>query len=430
MISFSRLTLRQKLIGLIMLASALAFLCVTVAAVFFEVSTFQPRALESLKAEAAVLEEVLSGPLDFGFKDVAEKGLKKHCLKRPMVLAVLYDTNRLFTAYQRNSSAVQPPPAPARPTHEFRARRLSLWWPVHNNENILIGHLYLVEELPPFYARLPQYAIMTGAVFLALAVVGFVLMNGLGRNVLHPLAVLLETTTQVTRHNDYAIRAAVWREDELGQLAQAFNQMLETVRQRDAALRESEAFRRRVFDTSRVPIVVMDAATFRYLDCNPAAAQIYRFSSREDALGKTPLDVSAPVQYDGTPSPEKARFYIEKAGTDGTAVFEWRHQRPDGEIWDAEVHLMSFQSGQRQFLQFTLQDITERKRAVEALRESEAKLRAMFEASRDAIGVAKKGTHIYANPSYLKLFGFQNNEEIVGTSIINSIAPSHRSAHA
>ncbi|HAM50495.1 MAG TPA: hypothetical protein DCP92_07280, partial [Nitrospiraceae bacterium] len=68
-----------------------------------------------------------------------------------------------------------------------------------------------------------------------------------------------------------------------------------------------------VFESSRIPIVVMDAATFEYIDCNPAAVEIYRFASRKEILGKTPLEVSAPVQYDGIPSSEKARFYIAKA---------------------------------------------------------------------------------------------------------------------
>ena len=71
-------------------------------------------------------------------------------------------------------------------------------------------------------------------------------------------------------------------------------------------------------------------------------------------------------------------------------------------------------------------DITERKRTEDALQENEGRLRAMFEASRDAIGVAKKGVHIFANPSYLKLFGFENDDKLVGTSILNCIAPRDR----
>lgn len=131
----------------------------------------------------------------------------------------------------------------------------------------------------------------------------------------------------------------------------------------EGALRESEAFRQRVFESSRMPIVIMESENLTYIDCNPAAVQIYGFATREKTLGKTPLDVSAPFQSDGTPSDEKVRFYIRQAQVEGGVVFEWRHQRPNQEVWDAEVHLMSFFSGERQYLQFTLQDITQRKQA-------------------------------------------------------------------
>jgi PAS domain S-box-containing protein len=137
----------------------------------------------------------------------------------------------------------------------------------------------------------------------------------------------------------------------------------------EEALLESDAFRKRVFDSSRVPIVVMDGETLRYIDCNPAAVAIYRSPSVVETLGKTLTDVSAPMQYDGASSPKKIRFYADKALAEGMVVFEWRHQRPNGEIWDAEIHLMSFQSGQRRLLQFTLQDITERKRAERQLKQ-------------------------------------------------------------
>lgn len=64
--------------------------------------------------------------------------------------------------------------------------------------------------------------------------------------------------------------------------------------------------------------------------------------------------------------------------------------------------------------------------AMARLGESEGRLSAMFKASRDAIGVSKNGVHIFANPAYLKLFGIESDEKIVGTPILDSIAPSYR----
>jgi two-component system, cell cycle sensor histidine kinase and response regulator CckA len=155
------------------------------------------------------------------------------------------------------------------------------------------------------------------------------------------------------------------------------------------ALKESEAFRKRVFESSRIAIVVLDAETQQCVDCNKAAVEIYHLPSRAAMLGKTPANVSSAVQYDGTPSPEKALYYNQKALTDGDVIFEWRNQYPDGGLWDAEIHLMSFVSGGHQFLQLATQNITERKRAAEA----EAQLRAQLVQSQkmESIGLLAGG---------------------------------------
>ena len=185
-----------------------------------------------------------------------------------------------------------------------------------------------------------------------------------------------------------------------------------TVRNRaEAALKESEVLRKRVFESLRVPIVVMDAETSKYVDCNQAAVEIYRFTSREEILGKTPLDVSAPVQYDGAPSTEKARHYTGKALAEGSVVFEWRHRRPDGEIWDAEVHLMSFQSGQHNLLQFTLQDITQRKLTAAALRESEERHRRIAKCVPDLIwSMDLSGRYTYLSAALERTHGWKVEE--------------------
>ncbi len=68
----------------------------------------------------------------------------------------------------------------------------------------------------------------------------------------------------------------------------------------------------RIFERATLPSVVMGPQTSRFLDCNPAAATMYGFGSVADTLGKTPIDVSAPVQYDGTSAVQKVKEYIER----------------------------------------------------------------------------------------------------------------------
>ena len=193
----------------------------------------------------------------------------------------------------------------------------------------------------------------------------------------------------------------------------------------EEALRESEAFNRRLFESNRTAIVVMDAETNLYLDCNPAAVAIYGYHARDDVIGKTPLDVSADLQYDGTPSREKALCYIKEAINKGSLTFEWLHRLPDGRCWDALVHLMSFESRGRRLMQFSLYDITEHKRTEEALRESEDRYRRVVELSPSGVLIHAEGHIEFANPSFAKMLGAEIPEELYGRNAFDFVHPDY-----
>lgn len=159
-------------------------------------------------------------------------------------------------------------------------------------------------------------------------------------------------------------------------LAKAQSKALEET---EAILSEREQYNKILFTSSRTPIVVMDKENYRFIDCNPAAIKIYQCNSREEVIGKTPLDFSASFQSDGEASSVKVSLYIDECIQKGEVIFEWLHQHPGGEIWDAEVHLMSFKIQGKELMQFSLRDITRRKRSEEkilaALEEKEILLR-------------------------------------------------------
>lgn len=156
-------------------------------------------------------------------------------------------------------------------------------------------------------------------------------------------------------------------------------------RKAEQMLIESEAFRRRIFESSRIAIVVMEPNNFNFIDCNMAAVQLYGCLSKNELLGKTPVDFSPAFQYAGEPSAIKAKAFFEKAMNEGSIVFEWRQLNPNGHEWDAEIHLLSFSSGNKTYLQFSLIDITERKQIEQALRNSELRLQKLLNSVTDYI---------------------------------------------
>jgi len=165
------------------------------------------------------------------------------------------------------------------------------------------------------------------------------------------------------------------------------------IEQAEAALRDSEDYNKILFQESHRPIVVFDPEAKRFIDANQAAARIFGYSLPNDIIGKTPLDMAAPTQYDGTDSATASQRRDQSALTHEIESFEWRHQRPNGEIWDALVHLMAFNYRGRRLLQATLDDITERKETEEDLRQSRQLLESVLENSAAVIYAKRKNGH-------------------------------------
>jgi PAS domain S-box-containing protein len=173
------------------------------------------------------------------------------------------------------------------------------------------------------------------------------------------------------------------------------------------ALERNKQYRKTIFESSKIPLVIMDAITFEFTDGNRAAINAFGFSGLEELKGKTPIDISAVNQYDGTPSSEKAIFFIDKAKHDGGVTFNWRHQRPDGTIWDAEVHLLKFELEGKEMLQFSLIDITDRIQNEELLQ----KLSMVVEQSPSSVIITNiRGEIDYVNQMFTQVTGYRHDE--------------------
>jgi two-component system cell cycle sensor histidine kinase/response regulator CckA len=71
-------------------------------------------------------------------------------------------------------------------------------------------------------------------------------------------------------------------------------------------------------------------------------------------------------------------------------------------------------------------DITDRKQAELELRNSEARFRMLTEEAPIAISISRHGEILFANPSFLRMFGFGSSAELEGRSIVSTFAPGSR----
>jgi PAS domain S-box-containing protein len=102
---------------------------------------------------------------------------------------------------------------------------------------------------------------------------------------------------------------------------------------------------------------------------------------------------------------------IQKIIVEGRSLFETRHRRKDGSIFDAEVSINVLKSEQTLMICFC-RDITERKKAEEKIRESEKRFSTIFEDSPVSIAISrlKDSKIIHVNAAITSFLGYSYTE--------------------
>ncbi len=198
----------------------------------------------------------------------------------------------------------------------------------------------------------------------------------------------------------------------------------------EEALRDSEKKYRALFESAPDAVLMLALSPEhgpRVVDCNEHTLKLFRLTHRDQMLGKSPLDFSPPVQPDGQLSAEKASESVQKAIGGTPQTLEWQHVHADGTPFYAEVTISRIELKDKDYVQAIVRDVTDRKRAEQALRESEAKYRALFESAGDAVLIVDvSGEHgrrvIDCNQQTLELLGLTHRDQL-GAAPAPSFAP-------
>ena len=211
---------------------------------------------------------------------------------------------------------------------------------------------------------------------------------------------------RLDRQYDVAVsRDITERKRTQAALRETNEQLMKTVRERERMLRELSLFRAQL-DQSNDAIEIIDPETLRILDVNERAC-IRLGYSREELLSMTIFDIGPSI--DESVVARLRQQLVES----GFASIETEQRRKDGTTFPVEVAIRTVQL-ERVYGVAVSRDITERKRAEEALRESEREFRAVYE--RSPIGIAlvesRSGRFLQVNPKYCEIAG-RTEEELL-----------------
>ena len=178
----------------------------------------------------------------------------------------------------------------------------------------------------------------------------------------------------------------------------------------EAALRDSEAQYRAIFNASADALLLRDAE-HQAIEVNPAYLSLSGYS-RDEVLGATgsltQSDALLQRQY---------RQQHERALAGETLRFEVQATRKDGTRFNAEVRGVPVAYRGRPHVLYAARDTTERHTAEARLRASEEQYRAIFNASADALILwNSRFVRVDVNPAYERVFGW-SRDEVVGCGV-------------
>jgi PAS domain S-box-containing protein len=191
-------------------------------------------------------------------------------------------------------------------------------------------------------------------------------------------------------------------------------------RQTEEKLKTSNDFTEGILNSISDPLFVMDPANFTIIEANDA----FRNDYGQEVIGKRCYELTHQKSTPCTP-PDDPCPLVATLKTGKPSCAEHIHYSGDGIKRFSEISVSPIRNkrGKIQQIVHIDRDVTEHKKAQEALRESEEKYRNLVEKSSDWVwAVDQEGRYTYSSPKVWDILGYQP-EELIGKTPFDLMPP-------
>ncbi|MCP4582468.1 MAG: PAS domain S-box protein [candidate division Zixibacteria bacterium] len=423
MTSWRNISIKNKLLTIILLISSLSLGLGFAAIIFQDIITIKSDMVNAVILDAKLIGEYCVVPLAFEDKESATEILNKIQTIPYIKSGYIYDSNgNLFASFKPDKSEflIENYKLNEDTESEFIADILFISQPIVFNDYDY-GTIKLLASTNILEEKVRDRLAALILLIVALIIFSYLLALKLQAIILKPILDLADVTQRISSEGDYSVRVNRMSADEIGILYESFNNMLEQIhireRERDKAEDEKTRLNGIIENTSDLVSMARFDSSLIYM--NRAGRNMLGWSSDEDIRNKNISDIH----------PDWAFQIINKEGIpaaneNGVWEGETALMGPDGKEIAVLQVIMSHKSpdGEFRYLSTIMRDISERKQAEEKLQKSEEKYRSVFESFVDLYYQTDiNGIITNISPSCYKMSGY-TPDELIGKPVKNVYA--------
>jgi len=183
------------------------------------------------------------------------------------------------------------------------------------------------------------------------------------------------------------------------------------------AISGSEDLYRDMFYKNKAIKLLIDPASGKIIDANDAACEFYQYA-HDDIIRLRIWDIN-------TLGKKETVRRMAKVMNDEQTDFLFQHRLASGEIRQVMVYSGIIETKGKKLLHSIVQDVTDRIKAEESIKESEERFKALHDASFGGIAIHDKGLILECNKGLSKITGYAY-DELIGMTVLNLISDDTR----
>jgi signal transduction histidine kinase/ActR/RegA family two-component response regulator len=220
--------IQRTLMNVLLLTSGAVMLTTSAAFCAYDFFTFRQQTLHNLATLGEAIAANSTAALAFENQDDAREVLSALKAEHHIVEATLFTRDGARFATYPGGGGGRAAAIQQRDGYRFENGYLVGVQPVVQGQRRM-GTLYLKSDLQALYQRLQSFGLIAALVLALSCAVAYVLAHRLQRQISRPILALTETVGAITARRDYTVQAQRPGGFELGQLTDAFNNLLTQV---------------------------------------------------------------------------------------------------------------------------------------------------------------------------------------------------------